>query len=295
MLKSGPSVRHLLAAAVITTAAITPARAQDAAPAAQGGPVLGWRHQFNGMLNLSQVYFDNWAKGGTDALAWDINLAGGLALERDKFLWENTAKVIYGQTKLADLDSRKSSDEWKLETIYTYKLGTLVNPFAAAAGWSQFTAGYQHDDKAGTKTLTTEFFDPAYFTQTLGVGITPIPDFKERLGFTIKETYSAERGFANDVETLGEVEESRIEYGLSSVTEYQKALMENILASTKLDVFMNFKGMDEIDGRWENKVTAKVNKIISVNFELELLYDKDLSEDTQTRQGLTVGIAFLSL
>ena len=46
---------------------------------------------------------------------------------------------------------------------------------------------------------------------------------------------------------------------------------------------------------WANKITAKVNKLISVNFELEMLYDKDLSEDTQTRESLSVGIAFLSL
>jgi hypothetical protein len=297
MSKPGPSVRHLLAAAVLGAIAATPVSAQDAAaaPAAPSAPALGWRHQFAGLLNLSQVYFDNWAKGGTDALAWEINLNGGLALEREKFLWENTARIIYGQTKLSDLASRKSSDEWKLETIYTYKLGTLINPFAAAAGWSQFTAGYKYDDDAHTRTLTSEFFDPAYFTQTLGVGITPFPDFKERLGFTMKETFSADHGYADDAETASEIEDSKVEYGLSSVTEYQRALMENILGSTKLDVFVNFKGMDEIDGRWENKITAKVNKIVSVNFELELLYDKDLSEDTQTREGLSVGITFLTL
>lgn len=266
-----------------------PAWPQDAAPA------LGWRHQFTGMLNLNQTYFDNWAKGGTDALAWDLNLAGGSALEREVFLWENTAKVLYGRTKLADLGSRKSMDEWKLETIYTRKLGTWVNPFAAAAGWSQFTAGYKYDDEAGTRTLTSEFFDPAYFTQTLGLGITPIPDFKERLGFAVKETFSAERGYADDAETLDEIEEVSVEYGLSSITEYQKTLMENILGSTRLDAFVNFEGLKDIDARWENKIAAKVNRIISVNFELEMLYDKDLSESAQTRESLSVGITFLSL
>lgn len=265
------------------------ARAQDTAT------VLGWRHQFTGMLNLNQTYFDNWAKGGTDALAWELNLAGGAALEQQDFLWENTAKILYGQTKLADLGSRKSMDEWKLETIYTRKLGTWVNPFAAAAGWSQFTAGYTYDDDAGTRTLNSEFFDPAYFTQTLGVGITPFPDFKERLGFAMKETFSAERGLADDVETAGEIEDFKVEYGLSSITEYQKTLMENIIGSTKLDIFANFKGVDQIDARWENKIAAKVNKTISVNFELEMLYDKDLSESYQLRETLSVGITFLSL
>lgn len=265
----------------------------SAAPAA--APVFGWRDQFTGMLNLNQSYFDNWAKGGTDALAWDLNLAGVLALEEEAFVWENTAKILYGQTKLADLGSRKSMDEWKLETIYTRKLGSWINPFAAAAGWSQFTAGYKYDDDAGTRTLTSEFFDPAYFTQTLGVGFTPVKDFKERLGFALKETFSAEQGHADDAETRTEIEDASVEYGLSSVTEYQLVLMENILGSTKLDVFVNFEGVKDIDARWENKIAAKVNKIISVNFELEMLYDKALSESYQSRESLAIGITFLSI
>lgn len=285
------SVRRYLA---ILTLACLPAMAQDAA-APSPGPVLGWRHQFAGTLNLSQTYFDNWAKGGTDAFNWELNLAGGLALERERFLWENTGKILYGRTKISDLGSRKSVDEWKLETIYTHKLGSWVNPFAAVAGWSQFAAGYQYDDEAGTRTLTSEFFDPAYFTQTVGVGATPFPDFKERLGFAVKESFSAEQGYADDDETAGEVEDFKAEFGLSSITEYQRTVMENILAATKLDVFVNFKGVDEIDGRWENRLTAKVNKVVSVNFELELLYDKDLSEDYQTRESLSVGITFLTL
>lgn len=271
-----------------------PSMAQDAA-APSAAPVFGWRHQFTGMLNLNQTYFDNWVKGGTDALAWDLNLAGGAALEQESFVWENTAKVLYGQTKLADLGSRKSMDEWKLETIYTRKLGSWINPFAAAAGWSQFTAGYKYDDEAGTRTLTSEFFDPAYFTQTVGIGFTPVKDFKERLGFALKETFSAEHGYADDSETGAEVEDVSVEYGLSSITEYQLVLMENILGSTKLDVFVNFEGVKDIDARWENKIAAKVNKIISVNFELEMLYDKDLSESYQTRESLSIGITFLSI
>ncbi len=71
--------------------------------------------------------------------------------------------------------------------------------------------------------------------------------------------------------------------------------MDNIQGSTRLDVFVNFKGIDNIDGRWANRITAKVNKLINVNFEYEVLYDTDLSLDTQTREGLAIGISFLSL
>ncbi len=247
------------------------------------------------MLNLNQVYFDNWVKGGSNALVWEVNFGGQAVLEREPYLWESNAKFLYGQTNISDVGIRKAADEWKLETIYTRKLGTWINPFAAAAGWSQFTTGYNYDDEAGTETEISNFFDPAYFTQTLGLGFTPFANFKERLGFALKQTISPEYGYADDVETAGEIETFKIEYGLSSITEYQRSLMENILGATKLDIFVNFKGIDAIDARWENKITAKVNKNISVNLELEILYDKDLDDSYQLRESVAIGITFLSL
>jgi hypothetical protein len=267
---------------------------------AQGSPAgdtaaFGWKRQAAGLFNLSEAYYDNWAKGGTDALTWETNLSGSANLVREKFTWENQAKAAYGRTKIQDLDSRKSSDEWSLETIYTRKFGTWVNPFASGLIKSQFTAGYSYNDSALTRRQISDFFDPGYAMQTLGMGMNPIPDLKERLGATLKETFSSTYGYADDKTTPAEVETFKLEPGASSTTEYQRTLMENILATTRLDVFANFKGVDEIDADWTNKITAKVNKYVSANFELELMYDKDLSEDTQTRESFSVGIAFLKI
>lgn len=138
-------------------------------------------------------------------------------------------------------------------------------------------------------------FDPAYFTETIGVGITPVKDLKERLGATMKQTLSADFAYADDKETADEIEDFKQEYGLSSITDYQAAVMENILFTTRLDVFMNFKGWDEVDALWENRLTAKINKWVNVNFEYTHLYDLDLSDSYQSRKALSVGISFLSL
>ena len=274
--------------------ALSPKPVAAQPPVAPADTTLGWSRQVNGLLNLSQSYYDNWVKGGTDALSWEVNLGGRAALNEKDFLWENSLKAVYGQTKIQGFSSRKSSDEWNLETIYTRKLGTWVNPFASARGQSQFTAGYSYDS-VGVRTQISDFFDPAYFLETVGIGITPVKDLTERLGVTMKQTISDTYSYADDKETLGDVETFKQEYGLSSVTDYSFALMENILAKTRLDVFANFQGFDEVDMRWANQVTAKVNKLISMNLELEILYDKDLSEESQTRQSLSVGIALLSL
>jgi Protein of unknown function (DUF3078) len=266
--------------------------AEGAAPAAQ--PVGSWKKSANGFFNLSQTYFDNWATGGTDALTWEINGSGILLYEDPKNIWENKGKAIYGRSEIAGLSSRKSADVLDLETIYTRKLGTWVNPFASARLQTQFDAGYKYDDTSSTRVSAP--FDPLYLTQTAGVGYTAIKDLNVRLGFALKETFSDSRyGYADDKETASEIESFLFEPGLSFTTIYKFSPMENIAVSTTLDVFVNFKGTEEIDGRWENMVTAKVNKYISTNFALDLLYDKDLSESRQMKESLSIAISFLSI
>jgi Protein of unknown function (DUF3078) len=253
-----------------------------------------WKHSANGFFNLSQTYFDNWVKGGTNAMTWELRLEGSSTYEDSKLLWENKGKALYGRTEVADLNSRKSSDLLDLQSMLTYKLGTWVNPFAATQLMTQFDAGYNYE---GTPRVRVSGpFDPTYLTQTLGVGYTTVPDLNVRIGGTLKETFSATRyGYADDTETEGEIETFKFEPGLSFTSTYKFSLMENILFSTLLDVFVNFEGTKEIDGRWENQITAKVNKYVSTNFGLDMLYDYDLSESYQLKQSLSIGISFLSL
>lgn len=300
------SFRSGLACLAVLTVAAPAAHAQDdaaagaaAAPAASAaGPATdsakyGWKHEMNGQLNLSQAYYDKWAKGGTDNLSYEVNLSGAMNLEQPEYTWETKAKAIYGRTKLGSLGSRTSSDQFDFQSVYTRLLKIHVNPFASVTAQSQFAPGFAYTDVAPvSRSRISDYFNPAYFTETVGLGVEPVQDLKERLGATMKQTVGS-YGFQVDGVRTGR--DFRQEYGLSSTTEYQRALMENIIASTQLDVFINFKGIDNIDGRWANKVTAKVNKWVNANFEYEVLYDSDLSLDTQTREGLSIGISFLSI
>lgn len=293
MIRSSLAIGSAPVLALVLNLSTLSAQAQPAAVAADSAK-YGWKRTFNGLLSLSQAKYSNWAKGGNDAMAYELNFNGTALLDREHDSWETKGKAVYGRTKVGDAGSRKSSDELNLETIYTYKLSLLVNPFASATGQTQFMPGYNYPD-AAPRARISEFFDPAYFTETVGAAYTPIKDLKERLGATMKQTLSETHGWADDKETAGEVETFKQEYGVTSITEYAFQLMENIKANTRLELFANFKGMDEVDMRWTNQISAKVNTLISVNFEYEALYDYDMDPEPQQREGLNVGISFLTL
>jgi hypothetical protein len=288
--------------ALSLTAFLLPLSAQDLDPSlsdsalAYRDTAYGWKNSALGNLNLSQSHFDNWTKGGTDALAWELRLEVRALKKEEKTEWESKGRAVFGQSRVEGLGTRKASDEVTLESMYTYLWTEWVNPFASIRFQSQFAAGYAYDDSSGARDRVSGPFDPSYLTQTLGLGRSWRDAYKVRMGGTLKETFSSGAyGYADDEATAATVETFKVEPGASLILEVRQELMENILLTSILDVFANFKGTEETDLRWENQLTAKVNRWISANAALDMLYDRDVSTRRQIRQSLSIGISFLTL
>lgn len=82
-----------------------------------------------GGINLTQNSFDNWTQGGENSFAWQLNFK--FINDQQKTNWSNSAKSAHCSTKTGDQESRKSIDEIKLESVFTYKLALYVNPYVA--------------------------------------------------------------------------------------------------------------------------------------------------------------------
>jgi len=254
-------------------------------------PKMGWKNALVGNLGVTQTNFDNWAQGGENSFAWQLNINGEARNIAAKHKWDNSGKISYGMTKLAGIESRKSADEIKAESVFTYLLGTYVNPYVAAKGETQFTPGY--DYKEDSKTEISDILDPGYFTESAGFGYEPVTGFKTRLGFALKETIT--RNFpvpyADDPETE-DVEKIKIEPGMESVTDFTKAIIGNILLTSKLEMFSNFKGIKEVDVKWDNIFTAKLTQYMNVNLNIKFFYDRDVSARRQLMQSLALGLTY---
>ena len=251
----------------------------------------GWKNTATGNLNFSQSSFSNWKQGGESTWAWQLDINGKLAYIAKKFDWVTTSKLSYGRTKIGDLESKKSADEIRLESVLTYKAGAYVNPYFAVTGETQLTQGY--DFAKTPKEKISQIFDPAYFTESIGLGYEPIKDLKTRFGLAFKQTVADEFAarYSDDPETQ-KIEKLRSEIGAESVTDFSKKLHENILFTTKLELFSTLKSAKEIDVRWDNVFTAKITKYIGVSFNFKLLYDRDISIKRQIKQVLGVGVIY---
>jgi len=209
--------------------------------------------------------------------------------DQEKYNWSNTGKFSFGQAKIGNADSRKAADEIKLESVYTYKMGKEINPYAAVTGRTQISQGYAYTDTS--KAAISNFLDPGYFTQSVGVGYKPNETVKTRFGAALKETVADKYPFADDPATA-RIEKNRVEFGAESVTDLEFKVRENIIFKSKLEMFSNLEGINEVDVNWDNLITAKVSEYINVSFNLNLFYDRDISKSRQLKQTLAVGLSY---
>lgn len=245
-----------------------------------------WTHNLVGGLNLTQVSFsDNWAQGGENALAYATTLNGKSVQDLSKTNWATSYKFAFGQTKLGEQGIRKSDDKIDVESNFTYKMGTYINPYVAATLKTQFVKGY--DYAADPDSVVSNFFDPGYLTQSVGLGYQPIPQIKTRLGAALREVITSQfTDYAGG-------EKTKVEGGLESVTEVAWQMHSNLLFTGKVELFEAFNNLDIIIMRSDNTLAAKVSKYVTVNFNVQLLKEPPVSRGKiQRKQTLAVGLSY---
>jgi hypothetical protein len=265
--------------------------AQELTPGVPALADTSWKHKIIINANITQVSFTDWAQGGENALAYALFLEGKSAYAEGVIDWVNSYKFGYGQAKLGSLGIRKTDDKIDLESVLTYKIGTYINPFASASLKTQFTKGFTYD-AAGLAMPVSNFFDPAYLMQTIGAGYQPIPEVKTRLGAALREIVtSSYNGYSDDPSTT-QIEKVRVEGGAESVTEVGWTIMENVILNAKLEIFAPLKAFNRTTVRSDNTISAKVNKYLSMNFNVQLINDPQVQTRTQIKQTLALGFSY---
>jgi hypothetical protein len=253
-------------------------------------PVYGWKNEVLGSLNLTQASFDNWSQGGENSLSWQFNLITRFIKDEASHNWANTGKFEFGQIRVGDQSSRKSVDEIMLESTYTFKLGWFVDPYISLTALTQFTEGFDYG--TDPKTPVSNFLDPGYFTQSIGVGYTPNDMFKTKIGAALRETVTSDFNLYADDPLTSEVEKTKTEGGVESVTDFIYKMEEDLVFTSNLRLFSNLIQFEQIVVRWDNLVTAKITKYVNVNFNFQLFYDHVISSQRQIKQSLALGISY---
>jgi len=268
--------------------------AQEAAPDTTK-PAPPWIHTLVGSLLGNQTTFTDWKQGGEDAIAWNTLLDGKSVYDVGKNNWSTAYRFGFGNTKLGSKSTRKTDDRIEAESIYTRKIGKLVNPYAAFTFKTQFAPGYAYDAN-DVRTQVSKIFNPAYLTQTAGIGWQVVPQVKMRLGAGLRETFAGSAAFAaiytDDKETTNEIEKSVIEGGAETGVNLDWKLSENLLLTSMLETFSPFNDMQHTMLRTNTALSAAVSKYVTVMLNLLTINEPRVTPRAQIKQAVSFGLNY---
>ena len=267
---------------------------------AEGGMFEGalpenWTADVVAAVKWNYYNFSNWQQDGTSNYTWLITYDADVQGKWKVANWRNLVNLALGKTWTDGLGQRKSADKIFWESMLDFNMTEVLKPYIGNRFESQFLSGYSYsEDEEGNeiKKAISCFMDPAYETQVAGLAYIPNDMFSQRIGFANRMTISNGYGFADDKDTEDKVEKFKDEPGLESITEFKYAFSSIASFKTRLWAFVNFKGVDEIDGKWENLLAVTIVPYIELQVGYDMAYDKDLDEDAQYKTMVLFGITW---
>jgi hypothetical protein len=279
---------------VLASATVLSASAQK-----QDKPATAWKT--GGMLSVTggQSGNRNWAPAGSEkySLTAAINLDLWASKTWGKNTWTNNLDAAYALINTSSQGIRKVNDKLDFFSKYSY---SLKGPWALGTIGglrTQFTNGYDYTETERKR--VSGFFAPAYLNfSPIGLQYkTKNNTFSAHFGPALRwvivtnEPYSLENegGVKPDgtrEKTLAEmygvdpVRKVKFEVGTYFNAMFKKEILKNVTWKTRLDVNMDYveskEPFDDVDVYWTNSVGMKVNKWLTVTYNLDLYSDNDV-------------------
>mgnify|MGYP006267043181 CR=1 FL=1 len=297
--------KRTLAAGILILASLSYVKAQNTPAAAD----TAWKLGGNFSLQFNQAAYSNWQAGGVNSIAGNglLNIYanyddGGL------WTWNNALTLGYGLA-LQDTLFNKTDDRIELES----RVDRSISKNWAASGFlnfrTQFAPGFKNPGDTDPDSIISNFMAPGYLLTGIGFTYKPRENFSvflspatNKMTFVLSERLSNQPGGAFGVDS-GEA--FRYELGGYINLNYKQKLMKNVELTARLDLYSNYlEDPTLIDVNSEVIVFMKVNKYITANLSLNVVYDHDVKFDldnnpdtpgvprTQFREILGIGFSY---
>lgn len=280
-----------------------------------------WKTGGNIGIQLNQAAYSNWQAGGVNSIATNSLLTLFANYKKGDWAWDNLLQLAYGLS-FQDTLFNKTDDRIELQSRVDRKLNKNWNMSAMLNFRTQFTNGYANPGETGDENRISTILAPAYTLTGLGLTYKPNDKFNIFISpVTSKWTLVTDQRLANagafgvdaavregDSATgaiITEGKTSRWEVGGYLNLSYKTNLMENVDLQARLDLYSNYLdgNYEFVDVNGELILFMKVNKYITANLTLNMIYDHDVSFDTnddgalngprtQFKEVLGVGFAY---
>lgn len=243
-----------------------------------------WRTGGLSALNFNQVSLTNWAAGGDNSIGGNALLNLYTNMKKNNWAWDNSLDLAIGGSKIGKQEFRKTDDKIDLNSKVGYDMGKNLYVTYLLGFRTQFTEGFKYDDN-NNRTRISNFLTPGYMLNSLGTDWKPMTDLSIFISPITAKTTLVNDQLLIDLSELTNValygvdpgKKVRNEMGAYFVGKYKSTLMENVVFSTRLELFSCYNNNPQnLDINWENIISFKINKYINALIMTQLLYDNDV-------------------
>jgi hypothetical protein len=248
-----------------------------------------WNNSGDISLMFNQASFDNWIKGGENSLALNGIVNYNFNYKKDKSVWDTKLIVAYGLSRIND-DTKKTDDRFEVNSTYGKQTSKYWYYSFFGNLKTQITDGY--DYSVEPKITTSKLFAPAYLT--FGPGMLWKKSDNLKVNFapaTSKMTLVMDEDLSNaGAYGVDPGKNLRYEMGMAINGYYKFDLMKNISMENILGLYSNYLDHPEnVDVDYQMNMLMKINKYISANFGINLLYDDNALQDIQLKEVFGLG------
>lgn len=248
-----------------------------------------WKKGGNFSLMFNQASFDKWIKGGENSLSLNGLINYDLNYKKNKSVWDTKIIAAYGLSRISDA-TKKTDDRFEINTVYGKQASKLWYYSFFGDFKTQMTDGFNYSTTPAA--VTSKLFAPAYLnfgpgmlwkkSDNLKVNFAPATS---KMTFVMDDTLSAVGAYGVDPG-----ENLRYEVGMAINGYYKLNLMKNISMENILGLYSNYLDHPEnVDVDYQMNLVMSVNKYISANLGLHLLYDDNALQDLQVKEVFGLG------
>lgn len=242
-----------------------------------------WHFQTTISISFQQVSLSNWAGGGEPSISMGGFFNEQIKFEKDNNLWETRLESAFGLQRIGTAEKRlrKTDDYFTFVSRYGYRLDTQWYATVMVDFRSQYEAGYNIENDT-VRTKISEFMAPGYLK--VGVGAT----YKHKINETDNYSVTVSPINLKTIFVLDDELSAQGQYGVEPgekvhgkigfdfLATVNKHLTEDLLAQSALSLFTEYSDLQQWDVNWDLLLAYKLGKVLSVNFNSQLIYNEDV-------------------
>ena len=253
-----------------------------------------WKHSGYFGLNGSQTWLSDWQGGGQANVAGNSIFNFQLDYAKGKHAWTTKVDLQYGLIRPGqDHLFKKNIDQ--IFALSKYDIDAFGKHwyYAMQADYrSQFASGYTYKNDSIVGRAKSDFNSPGYLQLALGLDYKPADYFSATFAPAAGKVTMVNRQYLADEGAYGvdkavydasgkmitPGKKTRYEFGGRLIFKFKKDIMQNVNLDSYLDLFSNyFHNPGNVKVVFNNLVTMKVNKFLTVNIISQMIYDNDIT------------------